>query len=133
MDDPALCSAIGKLSPRIRSNPAMRACVSYDTGDEMRVTVLGTGTPYPEPQRFGPAILVEAASQKMPFDCGRGAVIRLSENGVPVEAVRDVYLTHLHSDHVTGLPDLWLTGWFLGRKEPLRVWARPEHCRRPDI
>jgi ribonuclease Z len=124
MDEPALCSAVCKLSARIHNNPAMSA-LGYpnDTGDQMRVTVLGTGTPYPEPQRFGPAILVEAASQKMLFDCGRGAMIRLSENGVPVEAVRDVYLTHLHSDHVTGLPDLWLTGWFLGRKEPLRVWG----------
>lgn len=51
-----------------------------DTGEEMKVTVLGTETPYPEPQRFGLAILVEAASQKMLFDCGRGAVIRLSED-----------------------------------------------------
>ena len=103
-----------QLSPRGYPN---------DIGDQMRVTVLGTGTPYPKAQRFGPAILLEAASQKMLFDCGRGTVIRLSQNGVPVEAIRDVYLTHLHSDHVTGLPDLWLTGWFLGRKKPLRVWG----------
>lgn len=76
----------------------------------LRVTLLGTGTPLPRADRLGPSTLVEAGTEKLLFDCGRGCAIRMLERGVPFRGVR-VFLTHLHSDHVTGLPDLWLTGW----------------------
>lgn len=94
-----------------------------DRADNMKVTVLGTGTPYPHGDRFGPAILVEAAGKKLLFDCGRGVLIRLRQAGVQANDIDAVFLTHLHSDHVVGLPDLLLTGWLLGRTEPLRLWA----------
>ena len=87
------------------------------------VILLGTGTPYPDAERFGPAVLVEAGDQKLLFDCGRGAVIRLKQGGVNATDIANVFLTHLHSDHVVGLPDLWLTGWFLGRRDALNVWG----------
>jgi ribonuclease Z len=89
----------------------------------MKITLLGTGTPYPNGERFGSAIVIDADGKKLLFDCGRGAVIRLAQAGQAVNDIGPVFLTHLHSDHVTGLPDLWLTGWFLGRQEPLRVWG----------
>lgn len=76
----------------------------------IRVTLLGTGSPIPRLERFGPSILVEAGGQKLLFDVGRGATIRLRQIGVPLGAVTAVFFTHLHSDHVTGFPDLWLTG-----------------------
>jgi hypothetical protein len=50
--------------------------------DGIRVTLLGTGTPFPTPERFGSAILVEVADRRLLFDCGRGAVIRLAQAGV---------------------------------------------------
>jgi ribonuclease Z len=87
-----------------------------------RVTLLGTGTPRPALDRFGPSILVEAGSQKLLFDVGRGATQRLAQIGVPFSALSGVFLTHLHSDHVVGLPDLWLTGWLLANRTlPLPV------------
>jgi ribonuclease Z len=89
----------------------------------MRVTLLGTGTPFPITERFGSAILVEAAGKRMLFDCGRGAVIRLAQAGVSPREIDGLFFTHLHSDHVVGLPDLWLSGWFLGREGPLPVWG----------
>jgi ribonuclease Z len=89
----------------------------------MRVTMLGTGTPFPNAERFGSAILVEAAGKRLLFDCGRGAVIRLTQAGVSPSEIDGLFLTHLHSDHVVGIPDLWLSGWFLGRNRPLRVWG----------
>ena len=94
--------------------------------DTMRVTLLGTGTPFPVAERFGSAILVEAAGKKLLFDGGRGAVIRLAQAGVSPKEIDGLFLTHLHSDHVVGIPDLWLSGWFLGRDKPLRMWAPPE-------
>jgi ribonuclease Z len=100
--------------------------ISAATGsEEMRVTLLGTGTPFPNAERFGSAILVEAASKKLLFDCGRGVVIRLTQAGVNPTDLDGLFLTHLHSDHVVGIPDLWLSGWFLGRSKPLPIGGPP--------
>jgi ribonuclease Z len=92
----------------------------------MKITLLGTGTPYPDADRFGSAVLVEGGGRKLLFDCGRGVVTRLSETGVNPSDIDSLFLTHLHSDHVVGIPDLWLTGWFLGRKKPFRIWGPAE-------
>lgn len=96
---------------------------AVDHTEEMKVTLLGTGTPYVDPSRFGSVVLVQAGGKKLLFDCGRGVIIRLSEADVNPSEVDNVFLTHLHSDHVVGIPDVWLTGWFLGREKPLRIWG----------
>ena len=94
-------------------------------GQQIRVTLLGTGCPPPVMNRFGPSTLVEAGEQKFLFDAGRGALQRLTELAVRWQDVQGVFLTHLHSDHVVGFPDLWLTGWLIvpGRNVPLQVWG----------
>jgi ribonuclease Z len=93
----------------------------------MTVTLLGTGYPEPLLDRFGPGTLIEARSQRFLFDAGRGVAQRIWEMNVPVGDVRHVFLTHLHSDHVVGLPDAWLTGWlrtaFGRRTGPLHVYG----------
>ena len=89
----------------------------------LMVTLLGTGAPRPVIERFGSSILVEAGDQKLLFDCGRGCTQRLYQAKVPLSDVTALFLTHLHSDHIVGIPDLWLTGWIMGRKTPLRVWG----------
>jgi ribonuclease Z len=94
------------------------------TTDGFRVTLLGTGTPRPIMQRFGPSILVEAGPEVLLFDVGRGSLQRLEQAGVPYSRLTGVFLTHLHSDHVVGLPDLWLSGWLVSRRAtPLEVWG----------
>jgi ribonuclease Z len=85
------------------------------------VTLLGTGNPRPTIKRFGPSILVQAGGQNLLFDCGRGATIRLAQ--VNVEHIDGLFLTHLHSDHIVGIPDLWLTDWVMGRTVPFRIWG----------
>lgn len=92
-----------------------------------RVTLLGTGAPPPRWDRCGPSTLVEVGAEKFIFDAGRGAMQRLHQLGIPFSAITGMFLTHHHSDHVVGFPDLWLTGW-IGRpwgqrKIPLRVWG----------
>ena len=92
-----------------------------------RVTLLGTGAPPPVLNRFGPSTLVEAGQQKFIFDAGRGAMQRLHQLGIPFADISGIFLTHHHSDHVVGFPDLWLTGW-IGRpwgkrNVPLPVWG----------
>jgi hypothetical protein len=94
------------------------------TEDLFRVTLLGTGTPRPVMERFGPSILVEAGAEVLLFDAGRGSLQRLEQAGAPYARLTSVFLTHLHSDHVVGLPDLWLSGWLVSRRAvPLEVWG----------
>jgi ribonuclease Z len=76
---------------------------------EITVTLLGTGTPDPRIDRFGPSTLVNVAGKNLLFDVGRGAIVRLSQIGVSPGQLDEIFLTHYHSDHINGLPDLWLT------------------------
>jgi ribonuclease Z len=89
----------------------------------LKVTLLGTGSPQPRMDRFGPSILVEAGEKKLLFDCGRGAAQRIEQLKIPFADIDALFVTHLHSDHVVGIPDLWLTGWARGRQAPLQVWG----------
>src|SRR5206468_777559 len=95
------------------------------SAQDFKVTLLGTGSPFPDPNRFSAATLVEAGQEKLLFDVGRGATIRLNQIGVPMGAINAVFITHFHSDHTSGLPDLWLTGWigryYGNRKSPFRI------------
>jgi ribonuclease Z len=90
-----------------------------------RVTLLGTGVPIPRPERYGPATLIQAGDQTILVDAGRGATIRLFELGIPIGRIDALLLTHFHSDHTVGIPDLWLTGWlgsyFAARRKPFHV------------
>jgi ribonuclease Z len=94
---------------------------------EIKVTLLGTGAPQPSIERFGAATLVEAGGNYFLFDCGRGVTQRLWQQKIGVGKVNRLFLTHLHSDHVVGIPDFWLLGLmpaaFGNRKQPLEVWG----------
>jgi ribonuclease Z len=93
--------------------------------NDFKVTLLGTGVPIPSPHRFGPSTLIEAGDQKLLIDAGRGAAIRLYQLDVPLGRIDALLLTHYHSDHTSGIPDVWLTGWlqshFGTRTSPFRV------------
>lgn len=97
--------------------------------ERFRVTLLGTGTPIPSPDRFGPATLIEAGDQKILIDAGRGAAIRLYQLNIPLGRIDALLLTHYHSDHTSGIPDIWLTGWlqshFGTRTKAFRVIGPP--------
>jgi ribonuclease Z len=88
------------------------------------VVLVGTGGPELTPARQGEATLVETQGQMLLFDAGRGVLDGLYGSGVRPQEVTRIFLTHLHSDHIEGLPGLWMTPWFLlGRKTPLEVWG----------
>lgn len=96
---------------------------------KIKITLLGTGTPVPSAAAFGTATLVEAAGLKLLLDCGRGAVIRLIQAGIPTGALDAAFISHYHSDHYSGLADLAMTGaiplpWG-SRKAPLEVYGPP--------
>lgn len=99
-----------------------------------RVVLLGTGTPNADPDRSGPAVAVVVDGFSYLVDFGPGVVRRISAanqlgiGGLSVEGLTHVFLTHLHSDHTTGYPDLILTPWVLERRKPLYVFG-PEGIR----
>ncbi len=96
------------------------------SAESIRVTLLGSGGPEPNPERFGPSTLIEAGEEKLIFDAGRGAVIRLEQAGVSLSGTT-VFITHLHSDHLNGLSDLWTTGYIPPtlRQTPLEIYGPP--------
>ncbi|MBU3689380.1 MAG: ribonuclease Z [Acidimicrobiales bacterium mtb01] len=79
----------------------------------MKITLLGTGSPLPDPNRAGPCTLVQAGAQNVMVDCGRGALMRLMAAGVVPPAVSTLLITHLHSDHITDLNDLVTSRWVM--------------------
>ena len=60
---------------------------------DFKVTLLGTSTPNPLPDRFGPSTVVEAGSERLLFDCGRSATIRLWQLKIPLWTVK-LFITH---------------------------------------
>ncbi|HEY5622853.1 MAG TPA: MBL fold metallo-hydrolase [Gammaproteobacteria bacterium] len=97
------------------------------SAQEISVTLLGTGDPTPTIERFGPATLVEAGGHQMLFDVGRGASLRLTQAGVRIGGIDEVFITHFHHDHLNGMTDLWMTAWlppaYGRRSEPWRVYG----------
>ena len=90
----------------------------------IKVTLLGTGTPPPIMERFGPSILVQAGGENLLFDAGRGCLQRLRQANLSYDKLDALFLTHLHSDHIVGIPDLWLTGWLVSlRATPLKIFG----------
>lgn len=92
---------------------------------DFKVTLLGTASPQARTNRFGPSTLVEAGGQVLLFDAGRGVPIRMNQLNIPIGRIDVLFLTHFHSDHVSGIPDVWLSGWLgspMGRrKTPFHV------------
>lgn len=109
--------------------PAAALAETAANGPEkvIKLTFMGTGAPRPSPDRHGPSILVEAGSRKILIDAGPGVRQRMFEAGgfALLTNVTDVFLTHLHYDHIADVADLWITGWMYGRREPLRVFGPP--------
>jgi ribonuclease Z len=97
------------------------AALAQDT----RVILLGTGNPNPEPARMGPASAVVSGDRVYIVDCGAGVTRRAAEAGIPMQQITRAFVTHLHSDHTIGLPDLIFTPAVTGRAEPLELYGPP--------
>jgi ribonuclease Z len=93
--------------------------------DDIEITLLGTGGPSPTIERFGPSTVIETQGQYFVFDAGRGTTIRLQQAGIPLDKIEHVFLTHLHSDHITGLSDLWLSSWIWQRQNKMQLFGPP--------
>ena len=95
----------------------------------MFIVFLGTGMPRPDPQRQGPSLAIVANEKAYLVDAGTGIVRQAAaafQRGIfalqPLK-LDIAFLTHLHSDHTLGLPDLILTPWVMHRTVPLRLYG----------
>jgi ribonuclease Z len=77
----------------------------------IEITLLGTGSPIPDPSRAGPSTLVRAGGQVFLVDCGRGVLQRAAAIGLGANGLTALLLTHLHSDHIVDLGDVLITRW----------------------
>jgi len=89
----------------------------------MRVTLLGTGGPRPDPDRQGPSTLVTTGGLRLLFDAGRGVATQLAKAGVAPEQLDAVFVTHHHYDHIGGLGDVLMAAWNNGRERSLPVYG----------
>ena len=105
--------------------------VSLAANAEMKVILLGTGTPFADPQKSGPATAIIVDGQAWIIDAGPGVVRRASaahiagENALAQPNLSHLLITHLHSDHTLGLPDIMYSPWTLDRTDTLQIWGPP--------
>jgi ribonuclease BN (tRNA processing enzyme) len=111
-----------------------QAAVPASPSATARVVMLGTGSPVPDPQAHGPATAIVVGSRVFLVDAGAGVTRQLAAAGFPrIKQVEATFLTHLHSDHTLGYPDLIFTTWIMGRREPLVVFGPPGLRRMTDL
>lgn len=90
---------------------------------QTQIILLGTGTPYPDPNASGPATAVVVGKRVFLFDAGAGVMRRMNAAGLPISGPEAVFITHLHSDHTLGYADLILTSWLMRRVSPMPVYG----------
>jgi ribonuclease BN (tRNA processing enzyme) len=117
-----LSLTVGWSGALIRSGP-LTPPATDSTTSTTQVILLGTGTPYPDPSASGPATAVVVSGRVFLFDAGPGVMRRLQAANLPINGPEALFITHLHSDHTLGYPDLILTSWVMRRRAPFPVYG----------
>ena len=112
----ALCALLWAAAPRSTAAILPRA-------DSTVVILLGTGNPAPDPDAAGPATAIVVGSRVFLFDAGAGVMRRMRAAKLPIRGPTALFITHLHSDHTLGYPDLIFTSWTMGRTQPLDAFG----------
>jgi ribonuclease BN (tRNA processing enzyme) len=124
-----LLLSAGLLRPASGQPAPAPASQAANTPHTSEVVVLGSGTPNADPDRSGPALAIIVNGHSYLVDCGPGIVRRAAaamRQGIPgleMKNLTTLFITHLHSDHTLGYPDLIFSPWVLGRTEHLTVYG----------
>ena len=86
-----------------------------------RIVLLGTGCPSPSHIRYGPSTLICTERINVLIDAGSGVTQRLSKFGLAPSEIDMILITHLHSDHIVDLYQLYISGWHTGRTKPFKI------------
>jgi ribonuclease BN (tRNA processing enzyme) len=100
--------------------------------DSAHVILLGAGTPRPTPELHGPATAIVVGSRTFLFDAGGGVMHQMVSAGLGIRGPYALFLTHLHSDHTVGIPDVIYTSWVMERTAPFKVFGPPGTTRMVD-
>jgi ribonuclease BN (tRNA processing enzyme) len=131
MSEAPICAGVRLLAVAALSLLALAGAHAEEAkpAGRTQVVLLGTGTPRPQPERSGPATAIVVDGTAYLVDLGPGVVRRAQAAadggiaGLAPAALGRAFVTHLHSDHTVGLPDLVFTPWVVGRKNTLHVYG----------
>lgn len=103
-------------------------CLSYDAYTQTKLVLLGTGTPFADPERSGPSLAIVVNDHSYIVDCGPGVVRRASALSKTIPALvpsqlKKLFITHLHTDHTVGFADMIFSPAVLDRNAPLDVFG----------
>lgn len=121
----ALAVAAASCTPDDEPSPPPEPAPVARSTPQLRVIVVGSGTPLADPDRGGPATAVALGERVLLFDAGAGVLRGLAAAGRDPSRVEHVFVTHLHSDHTVGLDELLFGAWTVGRDRPLVVHGPP--------
>ncbi|HEX7939936.1 MAG TPA: MBL fold metallo-hydrolase [Gemmatimonadaceae bacterium] len=97
--------------------------------DSTSIILLGVGTPRPAADVHGPATAIVVGARTFLFDAGAGIMHQMATAGLGMRGPYALFLTHLHSDHTVGLPDVIYTSWVMERQKPFKVFGPPGTVR----
>lgn len=89
----------------------------------IKVTILGSGGAIPSPDRSLPSVGLRYFGEVYLFDCGEGTQRQMMKYQLSYAKVKMIFITHLHLDHLAGIPGLMQTLKMIGRKEPLLIFG----------
>ncbi len=91
----------------------------------MRAVILGSGGAFPTARRMLPAVALLREGEMFIFDCGEGTQLQLGKSRLGWARLKAILISHLHGDHVLGLPGLLMTMSMGDRSEPLLIYGPP--------
>jgi ribonuclease BN (tRNA processing enzyme) len=93
---------------------------------DTKFTILGSSSGKASPNRFCTSILLESSETNILFDVGEGSTFSILRQGVEVNSIKHIFMSHMHADHISGFPLLVQTMYLEGRKDDLEVYLPSE-------
>lgn len=98
-------------------NPDTASPKSYEHKGDFTVMTIGTGSPTSVVGRSGPSTMVQYKGNYFLVDVGAGTTFRIVESGIAMGDIRNILITHMHTDHTDGYNKFMIESWTMGRRD----------------